>query len=103
MPIRVAFSTVACPKWDFETIAARAKEYGYEGVEIRGGDRVQGSDRGPAPRQTVASNSYRLRLTRSFKALPARNAGTGAERTAVTDSSGAFHIVSIPAGSSRNE
>ncbi|HTL29497.1 MAG TPA: sugar phosphate isomerase/epimerase family protein [Tepidisphaeraceae bacterium] len=36
MPIRTAFSTVACPKWDFETIASRAKEYGYEGVEIRG-------------------------------------------------------------------
>jgi sugar phosphate isomerase/epimerase len=31
-----AFSTLACPKWDFETIAARAKEYGYDGVEIRG-------------------------------------------------------------------
>ncbi|HVT87500.1 MAG TPA: sugar phosphate isomerase/epimerase family protein [Tepidisphaeraceae bacterium] len=34
--MKFAFSTVACPKWDFETIAARAKEYGYEGVEIRG-------------------------------------------------------------------
>lgn len=31
-----AFSTVACPTWDFETIVSRAKEYGYEGVEIRG-------------------------------------------------------------------
>jgi sugar phosphate isomerase/epimerase len=31
-----AFSTLACPKWDFETVAARAKEYGYDGVEIRG-------------------------------------------------------------------
>src|SRR4051812_36185123 len=36
MPIQLAFSTVACPKWDFDTIAARAKEYGYDGVEIRG-------------------------------------------------------------------
>lgn len=34
--MRFAFSTVSCPKWDFETIAARAKEYGYDGVEIRG-------------------------------------------------------------------
>jgi sugar phosphate isomerase/epimerase len=31
-----AFSTLACPDWDFETIVNRAKEYGYEGVEIRG-------------------------------------------------------------------
>src|SRR5438132_12879868 len=35
-PMKLAFSTVACPDWDFETIAARAKEYGYDGVEIRG-------------------------------------------------------------------
>jgi sugar phosphate isomerase/epimerase len=34
--MKFAFSTVACPKWDFETIAGRAKEYGYDGVEIRG-------------------------------------------------------------------
>jgi sugar phosphate isomerase/epimerase len=31
-----AFSTVSCPKWDFQTIATRAKEYGYDGVEVRG-------------------------------------------------------------------
>ena len=34
--MRFAFSTVSCPKWDFDTIVARAKEYGYEGVEVRG-------------------------------------------------------------------
>ncbi len=34
--MKFAFSTVSCPKWDFETILARANEYGYDGVEIRG-------------------------------------------------------------------
>src|SRR4051812_47117553 len=34
--MKFAFSTVACPKWDFETILARAKEYGYDAIEIRG-------------------------------------------------------------------
>ena len=34
--MRFAFSTVSCPKWDFETIVARAREYGYDGVEVRG-------------------------------------------------------------------
>lgn len=34
--MKFAFSTVSCPKWDFETVAARAKEYGYHGVEVRG-------------------------------------------------------------------
>ena len=34
--MKFAFSTVSCPTWDFETIVSRAKEYGYDGVEIRG-------------------------------------------------------------------
>ncbi len=34
--MKFAFSTVCCPAWDFETVAARAKEYGYDGVELRG-------------------------------------------------------------------
>jgi len=34
--MKFAFSTVSCPKWDFETAIARAKEYGYDGIEIRG-------------------------------------------------------------------
>ena len=34
--MKFAFSTVSCPKWDFETIVARAREYGYDGVEVRG-------------------------------------------------------------------
>ena len=33
--MKFAFSTLACPKWDFATIAAKAREYGYDGVEIR--------------------------------------------------------------------
>jgi sugar phosphate isomerase/epimerase len=36
MAMKFAFSTVSCPAWDFETIVARAKEYGYDGVEVRG-------------------------------------------------------------------
>ena len=34
--MRFSFSTLSCPKWDFPTILARAKEYGYDGVEVRG-------------------------------------------------------------------
>lgn len=34
--MKFAFSTVACPDWDFETVASKAREYGYDGVEIRG-------------------------------------------------------------------
>src|SRR5215216_3396614 len=34
--MKFAFSTVSCPRWDFETIVSRAREYGYDGVEVRG-------------------------------------------------------------------
>ncbi len=34
--MKFAFSTIACPRWDLESVAARAKEYGYDGVELRG-------------------------------------------------------------------
>jgi sugar phosphate isomerase/epimerase len=34
--MKFAFSTVSSPAWDFETLVARAREYGYDGVEIRG-------------------------------------------------------------------
>lgn len=33
--MKFAFSTLACPKWDFQTIVDRAREYGYDGVELR--------------------------------------------------------------------
>lgn len=34
--MKFAFSTVGCPKWNFQTIVDRAREYGYDGVELRG-------------------------------------------------------------------
>lgn len=33
--MQFAFSTLACPEWDLPAIAARAREYGYDGVEMR--------------------------------------------------------------------
>ncbi len=45
--IRSAFSTVACPTWTLERVAAAAAEWGYTGVELRsfgagGGDGLPG-------------------------------------------------------------
>src|SRR5262245_43598155 len=34
---RVTFSTLACPAWSIETIIAKASEFGYNGIEWRGG------------------------------------------------------------------
>ena len=33
----IAFSTLACPGWQVETVIARAQEFGYDGIEWRGG------------------------------------------------------------------
>jgi sugar phosphate isomerase/epimerase len=34
--MKLAFTTLGCPEWDLSTIAARAMEYGYDGVDFRG-------------------------------------------------------------------
>jgi sugar phosphate isomerase/epimerase len=41
--MKFAFSTLACPGWDWATIATRAKDYGYDGVEIAVGDDMDAS------------------------------------------------------------
>jgi sugar phosphate isomerase/epimerase len=33
--MKLAFSTLACPSWSLDQIAAAAHDYGYEGVELR--------------------------------------------------------------------
>lgn len=38
--MKLSFCTLGCPNWDLYQIAARAREYGYDGVELRiGGDK----------------------------------------------------------------
>ena len=40
--MKIAFSTLSCPRWDLDTIVARAGEYGYDGVDFRGlGDELE--------------------------------------------------------------
>jgi len=33
--MKLSFTNLACPNWNLEEIAAKAKEYGYDGVELR--------------------------------------------------------------------
>ena len=33
----ITFSTLACPRWQIETVIAKASEFGYDGIEWRGG------------------------------------------------------------------
>jgi NAD-dependent dihydropyrimidine dehydrogenase PreA subunit len=34
--VQLAFMTLGCPSWDLDTICARGRDYGYDGVELRG-------------------------------------------------------------------
>jgi sugar phosphate isomerase/epimerase len=34
--MKLAFMTLGCPKWDLDTICARGREYGFDGVDFRG-------------------------------------------------------------------
>ena len=34
--MKISFSTLGCPEWSWEDIVATAKDFGYEGIEVRG-------------------------------------------------------------------
>jgi fatty-acyl-CoA synthase len=34
--VKIAFSTLACPDWNFNEICSAAKDFGFDGIEIRG-------------------------------------------------------------------
>jgi len=54
----ITFSTLACPEWPRETVVAQAAEFGYDGIEWRGGS--QGHV------QPAMSSIERARLRRSM-------------------------------------
>ena len=37
----IMFSTLGCPGWQLETIISSANEFGYEGIQWRGGLHVR--------------------------------------------------------------
>ena len=34
--LKLGFSTLGCPAWPYDTVLARAREYGFDGFEVRG-------------------------------------------------------------------
>ncbi len=36
MAMKIGFSSLVCPSWDLATVVAKASEYGFDGVELRG-------------------------------------------------------------------
>jgi sugar phosphate isomerase/epimerase len=45
--MKISFTTLACPDWNFEKILAEARRLGYQGVEIRGLEGEMRADRMP--------------------------------------------------------
>lgn len=76
--MKLAFSTMACPNWDLDTVLSRAKQYGYGGVELRG---LQGQLNLPLCAE----------LTADPAATRAKFAAAGVELVCLS-SSAAFHM-----------
>ena len=49
----ITFSTLACPQWQIERVIAKASEFGYDGVEWRGGSQGHVQPDMPAARKTL--------------------------------------------------
>lgn len=49
----VSFSTLACPNWSIEKIIAKASEFGYDGIEWRGGPQGHVQPTMPTAQKTV--------------------------------------------------
>jgi sugar phosphate isomerase/epimerase len=76
--MKLAFSSVACPGWNLATMVEKAKEYGYQGIELRG---LEGQMNLPLAPQLAANPAKIAKLMRD----------TGVEIVCLA-SSAAFHM-----------
>jgi len=61
--MKIGFSSLVCPTWDLPTIVAKAAEWGYQGIELRG---LQGELHLPAwPQLSADPEAVRRRLNDS--------------------------------------
>jgi sugar phosphate isomerase/epimerase len=49
----ITFSTLACPQWPIETVISKATEFGYDGIEWRGGSEGHVQPDMPASKKTL--------------------------------------------------
>lgn len=76
--MKLAFSSVGCPGWNLATMVEKAKEYGYQGIELRG---LEGQMHLPLAPQLAANPKKIAHLMRE----------TGVE-LACLSTSAAFHM-----------
>ncbi len=58
--MKISFMTLGCPQWDLDTICARGREYGFDGVDLRG--YLSGLDITLLPEFTVEAAQTRRKL-----------------------------------------
>jgi sugar phosphate isomerase/epimerase len=82
--MRLAFSTLACPGWSLDQVAAAARAYGYGGVELRliDGELIDGA--------MPASERERVRRTFSQAGLPIVAVDSSVRVAAATDAKAAL-------------
>jgi sugar phosphate isomerase/epimerase len=82
--VKLAFSTLACPRWSLDQIVAGARRYGYEGVELRliDGELIDGAM--PAPERE------RVRRTFADAGLPIVAIDSSVRVAAAPDTEGAI-------------
>lgn len=65
----ITFSTLACPQWSVDTVIAKAAEFGYDGLEWRGGPQghlqpaASASERAAVRRATADAGLFALAVT----------------------------------------
>ena len=58
--MKLSFTTLGCPEWDLDTICARGREYGYDGVDFRGLQEAMDITQLPAFTSGIAETRRRL-------------------------------------------
>jgi len=82
--VKLAFSTLACPRWSLDQVVTGARRYGYEGVELRliDGELIDGAM--PAPERE------RVRRTFADAGLPIVAVDSSVRVAAAPDAKGAI-------------
>ncbi len=82
---RLAFSTLACPDWSLDQVVAGARDYGYQGVELRliDGELIDGTMPG--------SERKRVRQTFARAGLPIVAVDSSVRVAAAPDAKGALN------------
>jgi fatty-acyl-CoA synthase len=63
--MKIAFSTLACPKWSWQEICSTAKDFGFDGIEVRGlGEDIYAVKAAPFSAKAISETKRKLESQR---------------------------------------